>query len=133
MGAIDNTNLTNYLESNGTEDFVPAVNYTYSASAKEVDVQDVSSFPSGVTLGVAHIRVNDKFGNTANGYILAPGDSDSAHASDTTVDVSALDTSKPLDITVTVIGSDSRYAADGGAYNIGTAGSIGSWDKQKNA
>lgn len=133
MGAIDNTNLTNYLESNGTEDFSPAVNYTYDAAAQEVDVQDVSSFPSGVSLEKAHIKVHDKFGNEANGYILAPGDSDSAHASDTTIDVSGLDASKGLIITATVIGSDHKLVADGSAHDIGAAGSIGSWDKQKNA
>lgn len=133
MGAIDNTNLTNYLESNGTEDFSPAVNYTYDSSAQEVDVQDVSSFPSPVTLRKVIVQVHDKFGGEATGYILPAGDSDSAHASDTTIDVSELDATKGLVITATVIGSDGKLIADGSAHDISASGSIGSWDKQKNA
>jgi len=133
MGAIDNNNLTNYLESNGTEDFAPAMNYWYDSSAQEVDVQDISTFPSGVSLEVAQIKVHDKFGNTAVGYVLPATDSDSAHASDTTIDVSELDASKGLVITATVLGSDHKLAADGSAHDIGSSGQLGSWDKQKNA
>jgi hypothetical protein len=77
--------------------------------------------------------VHDKFGGEVRGFILPNSGSDSGHDHNTTIDVSDLDTSKPLDVKATVIGDDDMLVADGGAYNIGTAGSVASWDVQKNA
>lgn len=133
MGAIDNTNLTNLGRDASTEGFTPGVSYVYDATAAEVDVTDASVFPSGVSLLRTQIKVHDKFGNTANGSIENPNGSESGNDRTETIDVSGLNRSKPLDITATVIADDGKLVADGGAYNIGAAGTLGSWDAQKNA
>lgn len=133
MGAIDNSNLLNYRESNGTEDFTPGVNYDYDASAKEVDVHDDTTFPSGVSLQRIHVHISDKFGEEVYDTIENPSGSESADDRTTTIDVSTLDASKGLDIKATVVGDDSRYVADGIAVNIAASGSLSKWDKQKNA
>lgn len=130
--AIDNSNLLDYRGDQPSE-FVPGVNYTYDATAAEVDVVDASVFPSGVSLLRTHVRVHDKFGGHVNGEIENPDGSESAPDRTATINVSSLNRSKPLDITATVVGDDGQLVADGGAYNIGAAGSLGSWDKQKNA
>jgi hypothetical protein len=131
--AISNDNLTNYRDDSGTTDFVPAVTYAYDADAGEIDFTDHSTFPSGVAVKKVKVAVYDKFGGEARGFILPDTGSDSGHDGTTTVDVSDLDSSKPFDVKVTVIADDDMLVADGGAYNIGAAGSIGSWDAQKNA
>jgi hypothetical protein len=132
--AIDNSNMKDYRGTEGTSEFIPKVTYAFDAVAKEVDVTDESTFPADVAIKKVQIKVHDKQGGTAHGFILPAEGSDSGHDGTTTIDVSGLDLSKPLDITATVIGdSDSGLIADGGAYNIGAAGELGSWDKQKNA
>lgn len=133
MGAIDNTNLLNLGRDGSTEGFTPGVEYTYDSVAKEIDVNDASVFPSGVSLLRTQVKVHDKFGNTVNGSIENPSGSESGDDRTKTLDVSSLDASKPFDITATVIGNDGKLIADGGAYNIGASGTLGSWDKQKNA
>jgi hypothetical protein len=131
--AVDNSNLKNYRDDAGTTGFVPAVEYSYDAEAKEIDVTDNSAFPGAVGLKKTVVRVHDKFGGEVRGFILPAEGSDSGHDGETTIDVSSLNLSKPLDITATVIADDDKLVADGSAYNIGEAGSLGSWDAQKNA
>lgn len=133
MTPIDNSNLLDYRDDQGTSGFTPGVSYVYDSANEEVDVTDASVFPSGVSLLRIHVRVHDKFGNQANGEIENPDGSDSAGDHTDTIDVSGLDASKGLDITATVVADDGMLVADGGAYNIGASGSLGSWDKQKNA
>jgi len=133
MGAIDNSNMLNYRSDNGTVGFTPNVTYAWDKDSQEVDVTDDSDFPSGVALKKVIVKVHDKFGNHVEDYIMPPDDSDSGHAGDVTIDVSDLDVSKGLNITATVIADDGKLVADGGVYNIGTSGSLSSWDKQKNA
>lgn len=133
MKAIDNTNMLDYRDDMGTSGFTPGVTYTYDAAAKEIDAVDASSFPDGVSLLRTHVRVHDKFGGQVNGEIENPDGSESAADRNTTIDVSSLNLSKPLDITATVVADDGKLVADGGAYNIGAAGELGSWDKQRNA
>lgn len=132
MQAIDNTNLVNYRNSE-RDDFVPAVSFEYDVNAAEIDFTDSSTFPSGVALKKTKIQVFDKFGGEVRGFIVPVSGSDSGHDGETTVSVSSLDRSKPLDIKATVIADDDKLIADGGAYNIGTSGELSSWDKQKNA
>lgn len=131
--AIDNSNLQDYRNDQGTSDFSPGVSFVYDSANQEVDVTDASTFPSGVSLLRTHVKVHDKFGGTAAGTIENPDGSDSAAQRTDTIDVSGLDASKGLDITATVVADDGHLIADGGAYNIGASGSLGSWDKQKNA
>lgn len=131
MSAIDNANLKNY-RSNERDGFVPKVTFEYDAVEKEIDFDDASTIPAGKTLKKIIIKVHDKKGGEARGYILPVAGGDSGHDGDTTIDVSELDVSKPLDITATVILSDG-LVADGGAYDIGAVGELGSWDIQKNA
>jgi hypothetical protein len=133
VNAIDNSNLLNYRDDRGTTDFVPAVSYVYDAVAKEIDFTEASTFPSSVALKKTIVRVHDKFGKEVRGFIYPNSGSDSGHDINTTVDTSSLDASKPFDITATVIADDDMLVADGGAYNIGAAGNLGSWDKQRNA
>lgn len=133
MSAIDNTNMLDYRGDQGTSEFTPGVDYVYDSTAKEVDFTDATtSLPSGVSLLRTHVRVHDKFGNTAIGSIENPDGSDSPGMRTATVSVAALDASRGLDITATVVADDGRLVADGGAYNIGASGSLGAWDKQKN-
>lgn len=132
MKAIDNSNLLHYRTSD-TVDFEPAVAYAYDANAAEVDITDTSSFPSGVALKKTKIQIFDKFGGEVRGFIYPSAGSDSGHDGETTISVSTLDRSKPLDIKATVIADDDMLVADGGAYNIGTAGNLSNWDIQKNA
>ena len=131
--AVSNENLKNYRDDAGTTGFVPAVTYEYDAAAAEIDFEENSAFPAGVALKKTILRVHDKAGNEVRGFILPAAGSDSGHDGETTIDVSSLDRSKPLDITATVIADDDKLVADGGAYNIGAAGNIGGWDTQKNA
>ena len=132
--AIDNTNLLDY-RGDQPSGFTPGVTYVYDSAAAEVDVTDASTFESGHSLLRIHVRVHDKFGGQVNGEIENPDGSDSAGDHTATIDVSSLNRSKPLDITATVVGVDpsglAQVAADGGAYDIGAAGSLGSWDKQR--
>lgn len=131
--AIDNTNLLDY-RGDQPADFVPGVNYVYDATAKDIDFTDGSTFPDGVSLLRTHLRVHDKFGGQVNGEIENPDGSESGNMRTATIDVSSLDASRGLDITATVVGDDGQLIADGSAYNITNgAGSLGTWDKQKNA
>lgn len=132
MNAIDNENLLNY-RTGDTVDFIPGLSYSYDANAAEIDFTDTSTFPSGKALKKTKIQVFDKFGGEVRGFILPDTGSDSGHDHETTISVSTLDRSKPLDIKATVICDDDMLVADGGAYNIGSAGTLGSWDKQKNS
>ncbi len=131
--AIDNSNLKSYRQSQGTVGFVPKLSYTFDAAAKELDLVHDSDFPAGVALKRVHIRVHDKFGGEVRGHITPAGGSLSPGDADTTIDLTGLDFSKPLDITATIIADDDQLVADGGAYNIGAAGEVGNWDAQRNA
>jgi hypothetical protein len=131
--AVDNSNLKNLGRDSNTTGFVPSVTFEYDASAKEVDFTEASAFPSGVALKKTRVSVHDKSGGQVDGFILPAEGSDSGHDGTTTLDVSSLDLSKPLDVKATVIADDDMLVADGGAYNIGAAGEVGSWDIQKNA
>lgn len=134
--AIDNSNLLDY-RGDQPSGFVPGVDYVYDSVAAEVDVTDASVFESGHSLLRIHVRVHDKFGGQVNGEIENPDGSDSAAQHTSTINVSTLNRSKPLDITATVVGLDptglAQVVADGGAYDIGASGSLGSWDKQRQA
>lgn len=132
QNAIDNSNLLNY-RSQETVGFVPAVSFVYDAENAEVDFTEESEFPSGVALKKTKVSVHDKFGGEVRGFITPDEGSDSGHDGSTTLDVSSLNRSKPLDIKATVIADDDMLVADGGAYDIGAAGEVANWDKQKNA
>jgi len=129
--AVSNANLTNLNRDFLTTGFAPVINYVYDAAAKEIDVTNASTFPAGVATRVVHVHVHDKFGGQVNSFIK-PGVGSGADGT-ITMDLSTLNASKPFDITATVVADDGKLVADGGAYNIGAAGSLGSWDAQKNA
>lgn len=131
--AISNDNLKNYRDDQGTSGFSPVVEFVFDAEAKEIDFTDRSVFPSAFSHSKTIVRVHDKFGGEVRGTIASGSGSGSGVQGEETLDVSDLDLSKPLDITCTVIADDGKTVADGGAYNIGAAGNIGSWDIQKNA
>lgn len=134
MQAIDNSNLLDYRGDQGTSDFVPALAYDYDSGAAEIDFTDTSSFPRDVHLKKTKIQVFDKFGGEVRGALGPATGSSSGMQTETTIDVSSLDRSKPLDIKATVIADDDMLVADGGAYNISDGtGNLGSWDKQKNS
>lgn len=48
------------------------------------------------------------------------------------LDVTALNTSKPLSLTATIV-TTGKIAADGNVAQLGAAGTVGNWDAQKNA
>lgn len=126
VNAIDNSGLINYCY-NGCDvaGFKPKATYTYDPSAKKVTVTDASIFPSGSAFKIAHVIVHDNFGNDARGEI------ESANGN-VAVDVSTLNSSEYLNISVTTIG-ENNLIADGSAWRIGAGGDISNWDAQKNA
>lgn len=127
--AISTDNLLNHRDRVSLEDFVPVV--TYSVSGSNVTVVQASTFPSGIYLSKVHVRIHDKFGAEVRDTIVEePG---SGNADEVVISVASLDTSKPLDITATVLLDDGKTVADGAAYNIGASGTLGGWDKQTNA
>lgn len=130
--AIDNTNMLNYRDV-GIGGFTPRVAYDVDSNAGEIDFTDTTSWPAGIALkkGIAHVY--DKFGGEVRGAWGQATGSDSGNQTETTVDISDLDLSKPLDIKVTLIGDDDKLVADGIATNIGVTGTVGSWDRQSNA
>lgn len=132
MNAIDNSNLLNY-RTQDTVDFVPSLTYAWDQNAQEIDFTDASSFPNGVALKGVKIQVFDEFGGEVRGWIGAALGSGSGHDGETTIDVSTLDASKGLAAKATVIADDDMLVADGIAKPLLTAGSLSSWDKQKNA
>lgn len=124
--AIDNTNLINVFNGQANvAGFTPAGTYVYDAAAATVVITDATTIPSGDTLAVIHYQVFDKFGGEVKDKVTATGGAK-------TLNVASLNKSKPLDIKVTVVTTQNRVA-DGGAYNIGAAGALGFYDKQKNA
>lgn len=130
--AVSNTNLTNYRNDLGTTGFVPKVTYAYDAGAKEVDVMEDSDYPAGVALKKVVVKIHDQFGGEARGEVL-PGTGSGGNTGEKTISVSALDASRGLSISATVIADDDQLIADGSALITGTSGTLGSWDAQKNA
>lgn len=126
MSAIDNTNLLNVFGGQtNVIGFTPAASYTYNSSTGAIVVTDATALPSGDTLAGYNVQVFDKFGGEIRDNITALAGNTG------TIDASTLDRTKPLDIKVTIVTAQNRVA-DGGAYNIGAAGPIKHWDKQKN-
>ena len=126
MKPIDNSNLVNYRGCLPAG-FTPKVSYAYDAAAKEVVITDDSDIPDGDALSKVHVSVHDKFGGEVRDAITVTGAPGAQ-----TIDVSSLDASKGLDIRATVL-TTKHIAADGGAYGIGAAGDVSSWDIQQNA
>jgi hypothetical protein len=124
-GAIDNSNLINYRGCLPAG-FTPALTYAYNAGAATVTVTDATVLPAGDTLKKIRVRIHDKFGGEVRGSISALLGNTGA------ISVASLNTSKGLDITVTIT-TTNMIAADGGAYHIDAAGSISNWDIQQNA
>lgn len=127
MNPINNSNLLQMCRDCGAIGFTPVVGYVYDAAAKTVVLTDGSTIPAGDALSKVHVRVHDTFGGEVRDAIVATGGGGAK-----TLDVSTLDASKGLNITVTVL-TTGRIAADGSAFNIGAAGNISRWDVQKNA
>lgn len=122
---IDSTNLVNYRGCLPAG-FTPALTYTYNGGTNVVVVTDASTLPAGDTLKRIHVRVSDKFGKEVRGNIAALAGNTGS------ISTATLNNSKGLDITATIT-TTNMIAADGGAYNIGAAGSLANWDIQQNA
>ncbi len=129
--AIDNSDMLNYRDDQGTDGFTPKVDYAYDSAAKTVTLTDDSTYPDGSFMKRVQVAVHDKFGGEVRDSIEEiPG---SGNDDEVTIDVSTLDASRGLDVTATVLVDDDKLAANGSAINIGAAGSLGAWDKHKNA
>jgi hypothetical protein len=125
MQAIDNSNLTGYCYSKcSIASFVPKVSYTFDATDKEVVVQDASTYGSGDGLKKVHIKVHDQFGGEVRDTITTTGSGGAK-----TISVATLNTSKPLNITATII-TNADFRADGSAFSIQAAGDLAGWDKK---
>lgn len=123
---IDNSNLVN-LWDRGTAGFTPRASYVYDYSAKTVAVHNLSTIPAGDTLVKTKFKIHDMFGGTVSGEIpVADGDQI------VTADVTALNLSKPLALSVVVL-TTKGLVADGGAYGLMTAGDVAHWDIQTTA
>ena len=123
---IDNTNLLNMCKDCGAVGFIPTLAYEYDATAAEVTVTNTSTIPSGDTFLKLKVRVHDFFGNEVRGV-------QTVQATPLVIDVSTLNRSKPLAITVTLV-TTGNIVADGGAYGyLQDTGNIGWYDVQKNA
>lgn len=127
MNTIDNTNLLNMCRDCGAVGFIPSVSYAYDAVAETVTVTNASTIPADDALSVIKIRVHDFFGKEVRSVVPS-----AAPTTPVVVDVSDLDNSKGLSLTVTIF-TDEHIAADGGAYGLQAAGNVGNWDVQKNA
>lgn len=124
--AISNANLTTYCAGScQITGFTPTVTYAYDAGAATVTVTNASTIPAGDTFLKAKVHVYDQFGGEVRGQITVA-------ATPLVVDVSTLNRSKSLAVKVTVL-TTLHIAADGGAYGLGTAGTVNNWDVQQNA
>lgn len=131
VSAVDNSGMKNYRDV-GITGFVPSLTYEYDAAAKEVSFVDATTYKDDAPLKLIHFRVHDRFGAEVRTSVTAP--EDSGDDAEGTVSVASLNTSKPLDITATIICDDGdKTVADLGAYDIGAAGTVNSADAQKNA
>jgi hypothetical protein len=130
VNAVDNSNLKNYRDDQGTTGFTPSVAFAWDAEAKTIDVTDESEYPSGVALKKVAVRVFDNYGGEVRNT-LAPAEG--SGDDEVTVDVSTLNPAEGLSITATVIADDNKLVADGIAKNIMASGSLAYWDIQKNA
>lgn len=123
---INNSNLLTLCNNCGAVGFVPVLEYEYDAAAKTVTITDGSTFPAGSELTRIKVKVHDFFGAEARGNITVAG-------GDVEIDISALNTSKPLSITATITTVD-HIAADGSASGyLATEGILAFYDVQKNA
>jgi len=123
--AINNANLLNMCKDCGAVGFVPELSYAYDAVEAEVTITNTSTIPSGDTFLKLKVRVHDFFGKEVRGF-------QTVQATPLVIDISSLDRSKPLAITVTLI-TTNNILADGGAYGyLQAAGNIGWYDVQKN-
>lgn len=123
--AINNANLLQMCRDCGAAGFVPVVSYAYDGAGAEVTVTNSSTIPAGDTFAKVHVRVHDFSGKAISGAITVP-------ATPLVLDISTLNRSKPLAITVTVI-TTNNIVADGSAHGIIDAGTVGFYDIQKNA
>jgi len=120
MIAIDNTELKNYCRNCNCTNVAPGASYAYDATEETVTVTDTGTIGSPDGLSIMHVNVHDQFGNQVYGKIEVA-------AGNVVIDVSDLDVSKPLSITVTLV-SNGGCVSDGIAKNIQAAGNIGGWD-----
>lgn len=126
MNPIDNSSLVGMCNNNcSVAGFTPRLTFTYDGT--NVVLQDGSTFPSGDGLKKAFFTVHDKYGKSKQSVVLLTG---SGHA--ITLDVSALNANKGLDITATVI-TNNNIVADGNAPMIGAAGAVSNWNQRLNA
>lgn len=125
LSAIDNTNLVNLCNNCGAVGFLPVIAFAYDAVAKTVTLTNTSTISAGDTFLKVKVQVFDKFGGEVRG-------TQTVLATPLVIDVSTLNAAETLDIKVVEL-TTGKIAADGGAYRIGAAGSIGMWDIQKNA
>lgn len=130
--AIDNSGLVGYCNTGcSIAGFTPVVTYTYDPAAAagvgQVVIQDGSTIPAGDTLKKVHVRVLDDFGNEVRDTITVTGAPGAK-----TITLTGLDKSRGVKIMATVL-TTGNIAADGSAVPAFSAGSIGTWDSQKNA
>ncbi len=126
MPVINNANLLQMCHDCGAVGFLPVVAYAYDAGGAEITITNTSTIPAGDAFEMLKVRVHDEFGNEVRGV-------QTVQATPLVLDVSTLNRSKTLAITVTLT-TDDEIAADGGAYGyLAAAGDIANWDVQKNA
>lgn len=124
--AIDNSGILHYRQGSCTIlGFTPKVSYAFDATAKTVTVTDASVIPAGDTFKIIHVHVHDNVGGEVDGEI-------NAAAGNVAIDVSTLDLSRPLNITATLT-TVNQISADGSAYNLQAAGTLGTWLVLQNA
>jgi hypothetical protein len=101
--------------------FVAGATYTYDGT--DVVVTAAVTLASGDTFKRIHVQLFDKFGKEVRAEITTV-------TGTATLSAATLDKSRPLDLKVTITTVKNRVA-DGGAYNLRAAGSVGNWDIQK--
>lgn len=110
--------------------FAAAVNYTHDPAAKTILLTDASTYPTGDSRKIVHLRAIDKNGKEVRDSIAA-ADVDNA----ITLNVATLDASGGLSVTATVVttkGCISDGRVDGVGVNT-NAGALGYWDKDNNS
>lgn len=127
MTAGSNTPLLNVTKNLvNTVGFAPSVTATVTNSTT-LTITDASTYPSGDSISKINVAVYDKNGGVA--YVAITSSSSSR---DETVDISGLDTSKPLDVTATVVstlGCISNGSVQDIALVTNAVYTLGSWSK----
>lgn len=122
LQAFDNTGIINFCNNCNCTGVTAGASYAYNAGAGTVTVTDTSTITAPDAFKKMNVAVHDQFGKQVNGVITALAGNTGA------IDITSLNRSKPLKITVTLV-TNGGCTADGIATDIIAAGTMAGWQK----